>query len=959
MKRIALTISIFLLSVFSFAQNVGSMTVKTFTLSNGMEVWINEDHSQPKAFGAVVVKAGAKNCPGTGIAHYFEHMMFKGTEKIGTIDYAAEKPYLDSIAMMYDRLAEAPDSLRTDIQMEINRLNIAASEYAIPSEFDNLITDCGGSGLNAYTSQDVTVYHNEFISSYFEQWAELNSERLMDPVFRLFQSELETVYEEKNRAENNEMSAFSELINTKGFQGSPYAYPIIGTTANLKTPRLNEMTKFFNDYYVAGNMGLMLTGDIDADKALPVLEKTFGRIRAGKAPDAEAVTLTPYSGREEVVALAKIPLVKMTTLCYRGPSQKDPDFIPMSVLAFMLNNSEGIGMLDKLTTDKELMIAACLYPGTAFAEAGLFPVLIVPKLLFQSNRKAEQKVSAVLESLKKGEFEESYLESCKLTLRRQLIASLETNGERLDNMVSAYSQGFTWEQWYGQLDRINSITKEEIVSIVNKYISDDYLVITKKFGDPEKDNLQKPPYKKVVPPHTGSTSEYAVSFKESCKSVTLPKPVLDFETDAVQSCPTDLVRVYSVANKLNDVFQLDINYPVGTTEFPSLDNVCQYVNLLGTSSMTYEEHRKALQEIGGTVNVSCDKNEFTVSISGFDSNFEKTLALASGLLNDVKGDKSKLSVIREAEMTNKILGRRDAATIGTGLLHYVIFGDKSPELADRGKIDDATYLKTYGDVLSHECDIHYTGSLGHEDLVPTLGKYLQFEKSVQAHPFYSDVEPSLPEGPAVYFVNKKNATQSRIYAVVPGDVMSDIRTRYCSSASGDYFGGGSLGSVMFQEIREFRSMAYSAWAVYSKPKYYCRESAPGYMYAFLSTQNDKTEDAMQVLDSLICNVSFTQKRTDALVKNLWSDMVTKYPSFRGISSSISYDRRTGYENDPNAIFYEILETLTPKELESFWKDHVAGRSIIWVVVGDSKKLDMESLKAHGTFTELKPKDIIK
>ena len=194
MKRLAAFLPFLLWAGLLFAQN--PLEVKTFTLSNGMEVWINEDHSLPKAFGAVVVKAGARDCPGTGIAHYFEHIMFKGTEKIGTLDYAAEKPYLDSIAVLYDRLSEVPEAERGAIQKEINRLNIAASQYAVPNEFNNLVTACGGSGLNAYTSNDVTVYHNDFVSAYFEQWAELNSERLIDPVFRLFQGELETVYEE-------------------------------------------------------------------------------------------------------------------------------------------------------------------------------------------------------------------------------------------------------------------------------------------------------------------------------------------------------------------------------------------------------------------------------------------------------------------------------------------------------------------------------------------------------------------------------------------------------------------------------------------------------------------------------------------------------------------------------------------------------------------------------------------
>ena len=183
----------------SFAEDLGMLKVVECKLENGLTVWLNEDHSQPKVFGAVVVKAGAKDCPDTGIAHYFEHMMFKGTDRIGTLNYEAEKLLLDAIAKKYDELAQTEDEKeRARLQSEINELNIRSSEYVIPNEFNRLINRFGGSDLNAATSYDATIYFNTFSPQYMAQWAEINSERLVNPVFRLFQNELETVYEEKN-----------------------------------------------------------------------------------------------------------------------------------------------------------------------------------------------------------------------------------------------------------------------------------------------------------------------------------------------------------------------------------------------------------------------------------------------------------------------------------------------------------------------------------------------------------------------------------------------------------------------------------------------------------------------------------------------------------------------------------------------------------------------------------------
>ena len=267
MRRILLGISCLFAAMIATGQLNPALQVQELELSNGMKVWLNVDHSQPKVFGAVVVNAGAVDCPDTGIAHYFEHIMFKGTDELGTVDYAAERVYLDSISMKYDELARTTDAKqRKAIQHDINQLNVKASQYAIPNEFNRLITKYGGSDLNAGTSYDFTYYHNTFSPQFIEQWCVLNSHRLVHPVFRLFQGELETVYEEKNMYADDPASMMLEQISSKFLAGTPYAYPIIGSTENLKNPRQSDMVSFYKKYYVASNMGLVLSGDMVWDK---------------------------------------------------------------------------------------------------------------------------------------------------------------------------------------------------------------------------------------------------------------------------------------------------------------------------------------------------------------------------------------------------------------------------------------------------------------------------------------------------------------------------------------------------------------------------------------------------------------------------------------------------------------------------------------------------------------------
>ena len=368
-----------------------ALKVQELTLNNGLTVWLNEDHSQPKVFGAVVVKAGAKDCPDTGIAHYFEHMMFKGTDKIGTLNYEAERVLLDSISMKYDELSKTGDeAARKSIQAEINRLSIRSSDYVIPNEFDRLISRYGGSNLNAWTSQDMTVYHNSFSPQYFRQWAELCSERLVHPVFRLFQSELETVYEEKNMYSDNLLNNAMEKVMDRFFAPHPYAYPIIGSTKNLKNPQLSQMSRFFDDYYVAGNMGLILSGDFNTSEMVPLLEKTFGRIRPGVAPRQEVPSPKPLEGAVPMNVLINIPIINACGMIWRGVPAGHPDELKLKIAMRLLNNENGTGSLDKLTSDHKLTEAVAVAYG--MKEEGVVATIVLPKIPFHSNKKAKAMV---------------------------------------------------------------------------------------------------------------------------------------------------------------------------------------------------------------------------------------------------------------------------------------------------------------------------------------------------------------------------------------------------------------------------------------------------------------------------------------------------------------------------------------------------------------------------------------
>ena len=657
------------------AQNTKALEVKEHKLKNGLTVWLNEDHSQPKVFGAVVVKAGAKDCPDTGIAHYFEHMMFKGTDKIGTVDYDAEKTLLDSIALKYDELAATEDeAARSQIQKEINELSIRSSDYVIPNEFNRLISKYGGSGLNAATSYDATIYFNTFSPQYMSQWAEINSERLLNPVFRLFQSELETVYEEKNMYGDFIGGPVMDRLLARYFAPHPYAYPIIGSTKNLKNPRLTEMRKFFEEYYVASNMGLILSGDFDTEAVLPVLEKTFSRIRPGEAPKHDIVALPPFKGKEKMKIKFPVPLVKAMGMGFRGVPANHEDQVALAVAVNMLNNANGTGFLDKLMVDRKIMASMAM--NESMNEAGILAVAVIPKLMFQTYGGAEKLVWKEINRVKEGDFSDEIFNSLKQEQRRQYASNLENIDSRARIMMSLYSQGKSWEDYLQEVSGIDALTKEDVVRVARKYFSENYLCVTKTTGKYPKDNLTKPDFSPIVPKNSEASSEYAKQLEQLPVQEVKPR-FIDFQKDVETVSLTPLATLYATANPVTDIFTLNLVYQVGTLEQPKLMHLANYLQFLGTDSLSFHEFRTRLQVLGSTISFDATDKQFFMRITGFDKHFKETVQLAGDFIRHVKADDKQIrQVINDAKVTEKAFFE-SSDNIANALLEKVKYGEQS------------------------------------------------------------------------------------------------------------------------------------------------------------------------------------------------------------------------------------------------------------------------------------------
>ena len=938
------------------AQSPESLQVQELVLSNGMRVWLNVDHSQPKFFGAVVVNAGAVDCPDTGIAHYFEHIMFKGTDELGTVDYAAEKVFLDSITMKYDELAKTTDAKgRKAIQQDINRLNIKASQYAIPNEFNRLISKYGGSDLNAGTSYDFTYYHNTFSPQFMEQWCELNSHRLIHPVFRLFQGELETVYEEKNMYSDNPGAMLLEQISSKFLAGTPYAYPVIGSTESLKNPSLSDMEAFYRKYYVASNMGLVLSGDIDAASLLPLLERTFGRLERGVKPVREKITAPAIEGQPVEKVLFPMPLIGMSTMVFRGPTDYDPDAPAMKVALALLNNDNSTGLLDELTNNNRVYLS--MAQNMALNQTSALAIMVVPKLLCKV-KTAENLCLEQLEKLKNGDFSDEQLQAVKKMLARDHEKELESITSRSELMVEAMSAGVTWDDYMKQWDGLVNLTKDDVTRVARKYFTDNFYRFHKKNGRCPVEQIAKPEYTPVKPQHADDKSAFAKRLEQIPVKDVAPR-LLDFGSDAVKLPLSGGNTLYASKNPINDSFTLVIIFHKGTLHDKLLETAAEYVGELGTDSLSIKQFGAAMQQLGAKMKIATDDQMTTIGIRGEEKNLEQTLRLLGHFLDNMKADEEKLDAIKDASGPDEKSFWEDNTEVFAALASKVMKGDRSDYITrltskELKKTKAQHLIASFKQLYDCRYDAVYCGKMPESQVAALLSSELPQLKGHQDNPI-QEIALETPQERKVYVFDMPKQRQTFVGLYRPLSGVTSDRDKACLKLWGEYFGGG-MSSVLFQEVREFRSMAYAAQGIAVTPSLAGSTDPCGYM-ALVATQGDKSMQAIALLDSLINDMPLHGENLDVARQSLLNDINNSYPTFRSKSLMIAMEERMGYACDESTALARILPTLTSADVETFYSRYIKNQPYQLMVVGDVKKLDMKALAALGTVIKVAKDDI--
>lgn len=954
-KQILIVILALMASLTAGAQNIAS-----FKLNNGLTVYVCEDPSQHDVLGEVVVRTGSVNDPEqyTGLAHYLEHVMFKGTQKIGALDWNAEKPIYEEIIAKYDELAETADEARREeISREINALTVKEGEISISQEYSNLIESIGGNGLNAGTSYDYTVYYNSFPANQINKWLALSSERFMNPVFRAFQSELETVYEEYNMYQDNPQSLARNFLMSKAFEGSPYSRDIIGLGEHLKNPRLSQLIKFYNDWYVPENMALIIAGNVKLQSIMRIIQATYGHLQPRPAP--EMAQFKDFDVKGRVAYSTKFSYYPSTCLVFNGVEKGNPDEYPLEICMQLLSNSASTGFLDQLTLAGDVMGASAA--ATGFLRQGRVIIEAVPYYdeaqgSYDSNKKVEKYLLNAVNSIIKGEFKPETVEAIKIGLCRDYDLIMESNEGKVGAIADIFTGGQDLQDLLTYKDKISAVTSEDIVRVAGKYLKDNFIVINNELGSPDrKQKIRKPGYEPVQTP-AGRSSEYATLFK----LMRAPAPELAFVDwgQVQQKCINSYSKLYYSQNPANDIYTLQLKYGANSKLFPQLSVAAQLMNSAGVMSQySFQQLKELFGQLGATFSISANDEYLTITLRGYESTLKDACLLITKLILMPSLDDRQLDNLKGSLISSRMRRKKNVNVLASALNEYILYGDESiyrTELTDQ-QIVDLDISKLTGDITkasNYAAEIHYSGNMPFNEVYSILSTSLPLVEgeNPSSSPLIRDMKEY--EENTVFFIPNSDAQQAQIYFYIPVGEF-DRESEIYRMAFNQYFSGGFNGLVM-QEIREKNSMAYTAYGSVRSRK------LPGsrkYFSGYIGTQNDKAINAVELFTSLLTDMPRNEETMANIRTYLKETLLSQQPDVRSITANIAEWEREGYSEDPSRRWVEQVENLSFDDIVSYYEKNVKGKPIVIGIIGNPKDINVKDLARFGKVERLTDKKL--
>lgn len=924
-----------------------------YTLDNGLTVILSPSRKKPRIQTFVAVKAGSKTDPAshTGLAHYLEHMLFKGTDKFGSLDWEKEKPLLEEIEALYEEYNSTTDEAkRKAIYKKIDEVSGEAAKYAIANEYDKLMAGMGAQGTNAFTSFEETVYTEDIPSNVIDKYLKVQGERFRNPVFRLFHTELEAVYEEKNRSLDSDGSKAFEEIFKQLFPKHNYGQQTtIGTVEHLKNPSLIEIRKYFDNYYVPNNMGVIMAGDFDPDEVIAKIDEAFGGM---KSKEVSAYTFEEEDEITEPISSEVFgPEPENIRLGYRFPGIKSDDAQMLNLIGDILTNGSA-GLIDLDLVKKQKLLRAYAYPYVLRD----YSVLLLGgnPMEGQSLDEVKELLLAEIDKLKEGDFSEDLITSI---INNEKKSALKTNGNytsRAYELMDNFTSGDDWLRKVKYVDWLGTVKKEDIIDFAQKYFKDNYVAVYKRQGEDEQVAKVEKPAITPVEVNREAQSDFLQEVAAMEENEITPR-WLDYDKDINRATAGDY-QVLAIQNRVNGLFEMNYYFDTGSWSDSYLSLAAGYLNYLGTEEKSAEDISREFYKLAGSFSVRIGSEESYISLEGLQENFVETVKMVDDLLQNSVADEEALASYIDRLKKSRKNAKENKSQILSGLRSYALYGKDNP--FNHGLSDDELdavapeqLLQLLRDLADYPHKILYYGPKSAEEVASLIEANHYVPEEFKELPAPVRFEQKLQEKPVVFLAHY-DMVQAETFWVRNAD-RYDAKKVPLISFFNQYFGGG-MESMVFQTIRESKALAYSSYANYSSPS---RQDERSIFMAYVGTQSDKFPEAVDGMNELLNELPKSSKAVENAKESLRKRYASNRISGMGVLFNYLSAQKLGRDYDVRKLIYDKIPEMDFEKLEKFHAEEIKGQTYAYCIVAGEGNLDQHKLRELGEVKRLSLEEI--
>lgn len=931
--------------------------VQMHTLGNGLRLFLSVNKDEPRVYTEIAVRAGSKHDPAdtTGLAHYFEHMMFKGTDRLGSLDWPKEKALLDQIEQRFEEHRRETDPAKKKaLYAEIDRLSFEAAKYVAANEYDKLLSAIGAKGTNAYTWVEQTVYVNDIPANEMERWFALESERFRRPILRLFHTELETVFEEYNISQDRDFRKTLKAMQETLTPTHPYGtQTTLGRGEDLKNPSQTNIYRFFDQYYVPNNMAIVLCGDFDPEQAVALAERYFGHFKTKNIPQFSVEPQPELTRRvQRDVYGHEAPWVEMG---WRFPGAGSEEAVLLPLIAGILHNYQA-GLFDLNLMQGQKLLEVYAY-AQVHEDYSRLVVYGKPRE-GQSLEDVEKLLEQQMENLRQGNFEDWLPGAVVKDLKLSEIKGFEKNQGRASALTSAYLHGVDWADMVRRWATLERVTREDVADFARRHLrSDNYAVVYKHHGDdPSVLKVEKP---QITPVELNRTdiSAFGKAFLEQHTEDIEPE-FLDFKKTIKTARLAPDLNLKSVRQPDSRLFRLYYIFEMGKINNPLLSVAASYLPFLGTGKYTPQQMQQAFYRIGVHFSATCQNERTYLTLSGLDDSLEAGIELMEHLLAEVKPNPEALENLKADILLRRENNKKDKhAVLNKALFHYGKYGRRNP-YTDKLTKDEILALRAEDlttllrELPKYRHEVFYTGRRGAGQMAKILKQHRRPAENLRPLPPARKYPEAAQRKDKVFFVHFP-MVQTELLLLSKGTPKFNLEEMIYAEWHNQYFGHG-LSSIVFQEIRESKALAYSTYAYCSNPS---KRNRAHYLQAYIGTQPDKLRDAVEAFQTILNDMPVSLPQIEHARQSVLKQIAVERVRNADIYWNWRSTRDRGFRHDLRQEVFSALQQAQPEDLIRFHNQNIKGRRYHWLVIGDEKRVDLKYLRSIGKVEKLTLEDI--